>query len=114
MPKYKRKQYSLKQYGIYETKDSSSFYILFGEFKRARIKIKLKNGYSIWVYQYSPIQMIGKYDKIRITTNTNDRIFSQSFSYPGNHQVRIRTISKSNNNKNETISSKMMIAKGEK
>lgn len=114
MPKYKRKQYSLKQYGIYETKDSSSFYILFGEFKRARIKIKLKNGYSIWVYQHSPIQMIGKYDKIRITTNTNDRIFSQSFSYPGNHQVRIRTISKSNNNKNETISSKMMIAKGEK
>lgn len=114
MPKYKRKQYSLKQYGIYETKDSSSFYILFGEFKRARIKIKLKNGYSIWVYQHSPIQMIGKYDKIRITTNTNDRIFNQSFSYPGNHQVRIRTISKSNNNKNETISSKMMIAKGEK
>lgn len=114
MPKYKRKQYSLKQYGIYETKDSSSFYILFGEFKRARIKIKLKNGYNIWVYQHSPIQMIGKYDKIRITTNTNDRIFSQSFSYPGNHQVRIRTISKSNNNKNETISSKIMIAKGEK
>ena len=113
MPRYKRKQYSLKQYGIYETTDSSSFYIFLGTFKRARIKVKLKNGYSVWVYQHSPIQIIGKYDKIRITTNTNDRVFSQSFSYPGNHQVRIRTIDKKNNNKNETISSKMMVVKGE-
>lgn len=110
MPQYSRKQYSIKQYGKYQSKGKQEFYLTKGDFKRARIRLKLSSGYTVWVYQHTPIHVKGKHEKLRLKSNTGEIIYNQTITFKGNHAVRLR--SNLNPNIEETIESQVIITKG--
>ena len=91
MPKYSRKQYSLKKYGQYHSAGGKEYYLTDGFFRRARICLKLTNSYTVWVYQHTPVQIKGKYDKIRVKSNTGDIVYIQTLIVRGQHAVRVRS-----------------------
>lgn len=91
MPQYKRKQYSLKQYGKYEEISSQHFYYGNGKMPRARISLKLNNGSFITIYQHRPIKLQEKHEKLRVRTNTGETNYIQSVIIKGNYPVRIKS-----------------------
>lgn len=110
MPQYSRKQYSIKQYGKYQSKGKNEFYLTKGSFQKARIRMKLSNGYTIWVYQHTPIYFKGNHNKIRVKASTGDIIYSQTITFKGNHAVRLR--SNLTPNLEDTVQSQVIITKG--
>ena len=91
MPQYSRKQYSLKKYGRYQSAGGKEYYLTDGFFRRARIRLKLSDGHTVWIYQHRPVQFKGNYDKIRVKSNTGDTVYVQTVQVKGQHAVRVRS-----------------------
>lgn len=110
MPKYQRSKYSLKQYGQYTVSDSGSQYLKLGNFRRARISLKLKSGHTVWVYQHTPIVIKQEVNTLRIKSSTGDTIYGRSMQIEGNVPVRIK--SNISTSKDDTIYSESITIEG--
>ena len=89
MPKYTTFQYSIKQYGRFdsEIKDSDTIF----NFLASRMCIYVK-GNPIWIYSTKGITLKGKKSRFRLKSNKNEIIYQESFQIHGNRdKIRIKS-----------------------
>lgn len=93
MPQYKSFQYSIKQYGKFNSEIISKN----SKLTLLKCRIGIKRGNEIeWIYSSAPTIIIGKQEKLRITSNTGERITESSIKINQKlERIRIKT----NNNK---------------
>lgn len=89
MPKYTTFQYSIKQYGRFDS-DNVSTDTNF-KFLQARMCIYV-NGKEVWIYSTKGITVNGKKNKFRLKSNKNEIIYQESFQIHGNRdKIRIKS-----------------------
>lgn len=90
MPQYKRIQYGRKQYGTYISIDQPEGTSRW-QFIRSRFGIR-KDGNTYWIYQHSAVEVKGKVEKLRLSTNLKEQLYMKQINV--NHpytKIRMKT-----------------------
>lgn len=94
MPQYKRIQYGLKQYGLFQPAGNNPEIVGRWQFVRSRFGYR-RDGATFWLYLHTAVALPGKITRFRLSASTGDTIYEESRDLPGAYR-RVRLSSNLN------------------